>query len=216
MAASDLLANRRKFLAHSVAATIVLPVAAIADPLRRTPPQVLGPYYPVAKAFPTTHDLTHPPGGRSRARGELIHVSGRVLNRDGRPVPHAHIEIWQANAAGRYDHPSDNSGLPLDPNFQGLATFEADGEGRYAFLTIKPGKYPSVRGLRAPHIHYEVTGRVDRLVTQVYFPGDALNAVDPFLKNEPRPEDLTMRFAGSPTGSDAATDAVFDLVLGAG
>lgn len=216
MNAFDLRANRRKFLTRTAASAILAPVAAIAEPLRRTPPEVLGPYYPIAKAFPKTHDLTRPPGGRSRAMGELIHVSGRVLNRDGRPVARARIEIWQANAAGRYDHPSDTSGLPLDANFQGLAMFEADDEGRYDFLTIKPGKYPSTRGIRAPHIHYEVTGRFDRLVTQVYFPGEPLNPVDPFLKNEPRPEDLILRLAGPPAGPQIPTDAVFDLVLGAG
>ena len=134
--------SRRSFLTLVATGFFAYPLSSLADALRRTPGDALGPYYPVARRFPHTHDLTHPTGGAGRARGELLHVSGRVLNRKGRPVPRARMEIWQANAAGRYNHPSDRSGLPLDAKFRGAAEFETDAEGRYAFLTIKPGPYP--------------------------------------------------------------------------
>jgi len=204
----------RRVVMALAAAGVAAPASSLGDPLRRTPGQVLGPYYPIAQRVPRTHDLTHTRSGGGRARGELLHVSGRVLNRDGHPVQKARVEIWQANAAGRYAHPSDNSGLPLDPNFEGAAIFETDAEGRYAFLTVKPGPYPGDRGMRTRHIHFQVTGRADRLVTQAYFPGEPLNQTDFFLSHEPRPQDLMLHLG--PRTDGAPTEASFDLVLGVG
>ncbi|HEY0596261.1 hypothetical protein [Sphingopyxis sp.] len=89
----------------------------------------------------------------------------------GRPVPHARLEIWQANAAGRYAHPSDDNTAPLDPDFQGYASLRADAAGEYRIVTVKPGAYPGGRrGMRAPHIHFDLSGRIDRLVAQCIFP----------------------------------------------
>lgn len=207
--------DRRRFLATTAAGLAMYPVCSLAEALKRTPGEALGPYYPVAQRLPHTHDMTHPAGAKGTATGELLHISGRVLARDGRPVPLARIEIWQANAAGRYNHPSDRSGLALDENFQGAAEFETDAEGRYAFRTVKPGPYPGEHGMRTRHIHYQVTGRYDRLVTQAYFPGEPLNATDFFLSHETRPQDLMLRFAQAVPGG-AAHEATFDLVLGVG
>ena len=207
--------DRRNFLATMVAGLAMYPASSLAEALKRTPGEALGPYYPVAHPFPHTHDMTRPAGAKGTAKGEVLRVSGRVLTRDGRPVPRARIEIWQANAAGRYNHPSDRSGLPLDPNFQGATAFEANAEGRYAFLTVKPGPYPGEHGMRTRHIHYQVTGRYDRLVTQAYFPGEPLNATDFFLSHETRPQDLMLRFTQALPGR-AVREATFDLVLGVG
>jgi len=203
--------NRRDFLTLATA-TIAAPGVAFAGALSRTPFETLGPYFPVSASFPKTHDLTHPPGSHRQAKGEHLHIGGRVLNQAGQPVPGAKIEIWQANAAGRYNHPSDHSGLPLDPNFLGLAVLESDTEGRYAFRTIRPGPYPAERGMRAPHIHFEVTGRFDRLVTQLYFPGNPLNRTDPLLRNELHPDALTLRIPAMPSPG-AAVEGIFDIVL---
>jgi protocatechuate 3,4-dioxygenase, beta subunit len=154
---------------------------AAANP-RRTPTQVLGPYYPIVKPLDQDADLTTIAGKPGRAAGQILHVMGRVTNAAGQPVPGAHIEIWQANMHGRYTHPSDtNTSLPLDPNFEGFATLTTDAQGRYRFKTIKPGGYADGAIERPPHIHFEVAGKFNRLVTQLYFAGEPLNSTDRFL-----------------------------------
>jgi protocatechuate 3,4-dioxygenase, beta subunit len=107
--------------------------------LRRTPGQILGPFYPVLDSWPKTADLTRLSGRPGRAEGQMLNVTGRVLNLSGEPVPDAQIEVWQANSLGRYRHPSDNNPAPLDPNFDGFAVLVSDSEGRYRFKTVKPG-----------------------------------------------------------------------------
>lgn len=124
------------------------------------------------------------------AIGERIIVSGRVLDENGRPVPDALIEIWQANAAGRYLHKRDQHDAPLDPNFSGEGRTVTDAHGRYQFKTIKPGAYPwgnHYNGWRPQHIHFSLFGRAyaTRLVTQMYFPGDPLLEFDPIFQCVP-------------------------------
>jgi protocatechuate 3,4-dioxygenase, beta subunit len=158
--------------------------AVLAQALKRTPGQILGPFYPVVKPPNQGADLTTIPGKPGRAAGQVIHVMGQVLNLQGQPVQGARVEIWQANTHGRYNHPSDTNPAPLDPNFEGFAVLTTDAEGRYRFKTIKPGAYPAGPDLiRPPHIHYEVTGKINRLVTQLYFAGEPLNDKDPFLQS---------------------------------
>ena len=108
-----------------------------------TPPQIVGPFYPVTERPDLAANLARPSGSADEARGQLLYVRGRVLTRSGEPVPHARIEIWQANAAGKYRHPSDTNPAPLDPNFRGFAQLTTDVAGRYALRTIKPGRYPT-------------------------------------------------------------------------
>jgi protocatechuate 3,4-dioxygenase beta subunit len=122
--------------------------------------------------------------------GQRIIVYGRVLDSDGRAVPHTLLEIWQANAAGRYRHVVDNWPAPLDPNFTGLGRALTDAEGRYEFTTIKPGAYPwgnHHNAWRPAHIHFSLFGRAftQRLVTQMYFPDDPLFGQDPIFNATP-------------------------------
>ena len=138
--------------------------------------------------FAATADLSVRNG--HQAQGERIIVAGRVLDEANRPIPHTMIEIWQANAAGRYDHPGDTHDAPLDPNFQGGGRVFTDAEGWYQFITIKPGAYPwrnHHNAWRPNHIHYSLfgTGFAQRLITQMYFPGDPLLALDPIFQATP-------------------------------
>ena len=186
--------------------------------LQTTPPQILGPFYPVAESPDRAADLARPTGSAAEAGGQLIYVRGRVLTCSGKPVAHARIEIWQANAAGKYRHPSDNNPAPLDPNFKGFAQLTTDAAGRYAFRTIKPGGYPTVEGdIRPPHIHFTVDGRLDRLVTQLYFAGEADNQTDRWLNSLPQPERLIVALQRpSPDLEARARLAHFDIVLASG
>lgn len=188
--------------------------------LPRTPGQILGPFFPLGKTPDLGGDLTHLPGKPERAAGQVLNVMGRVLNMKGEPVRGAKLEVWQANAAGRYTHPSDENPAPLDPNFEGFAALTTDAEGRYHFKTIKPGAYPAAPGLiRPPHIHFEVRGEVDMLVTQMYFQGEPENDKDWFLQSIPaRGRDLlTVKLLPPPPELEAGSKlAVFDIVLSKG
>jgi protocatechuate 3,4-dioxygenase beta subunit len=154
--------------------------------------------------------------------GERIVVSGRVLGLDGRPVPGTLIEIWQANAAGRYRHVNDRHPAPLDPNFTGAGRCLTDAEGRYRFVTVKPGAYPwrnHPNAWRPAHIHLSVFGRAftDRLVTQMYFPGDPLFSADPIFQSVRDPaarRRLVSTFDWDTTTPEWALGYSFDIVLG--
>lgn len=175
--------RRRVLLGSGACATVAAlgGTAAAADALRRTPTQTEGPFYPLEKPLDADADLTLVKGRQARAQGQVVHVTGRVLNVNGDPVSGARIEIWQANAHGRYAHPADGNHAPLDPNFQGYATLLTDADGRYRFKTIKPSGYPAGATMRPAHIHFAVAGKLDRLVTQMYFPDDPLNDSDGIL-----------------------------------
>ncbi len=123
--------------------------------LRQTAQDALGPFYPITVPADQDFDLTVVAGREGRAKGSLLYVSGRVLNTKGEPVPDAILEIWQANAAGRYAHPGDDNKAPLDPNFQGYAKIRTGADGSYRIKTIMPGAYDN----RTPHIHFDVKGR---------------------------------------------------------
>jgi protocatechuate 3,4-dioxygenase beta subunit len=181
------LSRRRLLMLAMAAGGLGLPGLsrlAFAQGLKRTPGEILGPFYPVLRSVEKTADLTVLPGKPGRAAGELIYVMGRVVNIEGQPVRGARVELWQANTHGRYAHPSDTNPAPLDPSFEGFAVQETDGDGRYRFKTIKPGAYPATANwMRPPHLHFEVTGKINRLVTQMYFPGEPLNDKDLLLQN---------------------------------
>jgi protocatechuate 3,4-dioxygenase beta subunit len=160
--------------------------------------------------------------GAGEPIGERIIVSGRVLGSDGRPVRSALIEIWQANAAGRYLHRVDQHPAPLDPNFTGGGRVLTDDEGRYRFITIKPGAYPwknHHNAWRPQHIHLSVFGSAftERLVTQMYFPGDPLFAYDPIYQSVRDPaarERMVSTFDLANTKPEWALAYSFDVVLG--
>ena len=177
--------------------------------LLRTPDQILGPFYPLRQDPVRNGDLTA--GGR--AAGTRLHLSGRVLTTSGAPVPGAQVEIWQANARGRYAHPNDSNPTPLDPHFHGFAVTETDAEGRYRFTTVIPAAYPAGPDrMRPAHIHFKVTGAREQLVTQMYFVGEDWNDRDPWLQSARRKEVLIVDPQPDPDhpGAKAVT---FDIVL---
>jgi protocatechuate 3,4-dioxygenase beta subunit len=148
-------------------------------------------------------------------------LTGRVLDSGGRPVPDALVEIWQANASGRYAHRVDDHPAPLDRNFDGAGRCLTDSDGRYRFVTIKPGAYPwrnHLNAWRPQHIHFSLFGRAftQRLITQMYFPGDPLFAQDPILNSIPDPaarERLICRLDMAITQPDWALGYSWDIVL---
>ena len=142
-----------------------------------TPRQALGPFYPVEPPADAGADLVIERDGQ-RARGELARLEGRVVDTAGRPLAGTRVELWQCNAAGRYHHPRDDSGAPLDPLFRGYGRTVADADGRWRFRTIRPVAYPG----RTPHLHLLLTAPGGaRLVTQVYVRGEPANARDGLL-----------------------------------
>lgn len=149
--------------------------------------ELLAPVFGLVDVDPLEADLTAGPGWGAPI-GERLRIEGRVLDGDGRPVRRQLVEVWQANAAGRYIHQRDRHDAPLDPNFIGAGRCLTDDEGRYSFITIKPGPYPwrnHRNAWRPAHIHFSFFGTefTQRLVTQVYFPGDPLFPYDPILQS---------------------------------
>ena len=181
--------------------------------------EVTGPLFGPERIGPTDHDLTLQ--GDGPPIGERIIVSGRVLDGNGRPVPHTLVEVWQANAAGRYPHPRDQHNAPLDPNFPGAGRTLTDGEGRYRFVTIRPGEYPwrnHYNAWRPAHIHFSLFGPAfaTRLVTQMYFPGDPLMDDDPMFNSVPDERArrrLISHFDWETTIPETALGYKFDIVL---
>lgn len=187
---------------------------------RPTSEQVFGPFYPVRLPVDQDADLTLIAGKDARALGTIVYLSGRVTSFRGGPVPNADLEIWQANAVGRYTHTADDNAQPIDANFDGYARVRTDAEGRYRFKTIKPGAYPATpTWMRPPHIHVDVRGRESRLVTQMYFEGEELNAKDRYFDrlSPDGKEGLLARY-GAPSAQHepGALVAVWNIVLRAG
>ena len=214
--------SRREILRMSTvlgiasAASTSLAIAQTAG--QRTPEQILGPFYPL-KALGQNADLTKVPGRPGRAAGLVLNVAGRVLNLKGEPVRNAKVEIWQANTHGRYTHPGDHNPAPLDPNFEGSALLTTDNDGRYRFKTIKPAAYPAgPNRMRPAHIHFQVSGRQDRLVTQMYFEGDPYLEPDRFFQTALEQKDLLVAKLSQPTleMEPESKLVVFNIVLNAG
>ncbi len=159
-------------------------------PIRQTLSELSGPVYGHESVGPGVAELTRNARKGGEPIGERIVVSGRVLDENGRPVTNTLIEIWQANAAGRYIHVSDQHDAPIDPNFFGAGRCVTDAEGRYKFHTLKPGAYPwgnHPNAWRPAHIHLSLLGPsiATRLVTQLFFPADPLLAQDPIFMGVP-------------------------------
>ena len=181
--------------------------------------EVTGPLFGAETVDPKACDLTRQHSGE--AQGERIIVSGRVLDENERPVPHTLVEVWQANAAGRYLHKWDQHDAPLDPNFTGLGLTLTDSEGRYRFVTIRPGEYPwrnHYNAWRPAHIHFSLFGPAfaTRLVTQMYFPGDPLLPHDPIFNctaDEMARNRLISVFDWETTIPEQALGYRFDIIL---
>jgi protocatechuate 3,4-dioxygenase beta subunit len=188
--------------------------------LRHTLSEATGPVYGDRALGELDHDLTRQHAGEPL--GERITVSGRVLDPDGRPVPGQLVEIWQANAAGRYRHAVDTHDAPLDPNFSGAGRCLTNAGGEYRFVTIKPGAYPwqnHPNAWRPNHIHFSLFGRAftERLITQMYFPGDPLFPFDPIFNSigDANVRDrLVCRFELARTEPAWALGYRFDIVVG--
>ncbi|MFC4946057.1 protocatechuate 3,4-dioxygenase subunit beta [Pseudonocardia sp. GCM10023141] len=180
--------------------------------------EITGPLL-VGDVGPSDHDLTTQHAGEPI--GQRIVVFGRVLDADGRAVPDTLVEVWQANAAGRYAHAGDNWPAPLDPNFSGGGRVLTDSAGNYSFTTIKPGAYPwgnHRNAWRPAHIHFSLFGRAftQRLVTQMYFPDDPLFAQDPIYNSVPDEaarRRMISTFDLEATRPDWALAYRFDIVL---
>jgi protocatechuate 3,4-dioxygenase, beta subunit len=181
----------------------------------------IGQYYFRELLRPGENDLTILSPGRPRAIGDVIEITGRVLDEDGVAVRNALIEIWQANAYGRYRHPSETYDAPLDPNFQGFGRCLTDDKGQFRFVTIKPGPYPVPRVAdwwRPPHIHVLIlAGGLIRLATQMFFPNETLNRFDLVLNDIPDQKDrkrlIAKQVPASPKAPAGAIGFEFDIVL---
>jgi protocatechuate 3,4-dioxygenase, beta subunit len=222
------------------------PLAGYRRPLPGTQPNYLHPPYasslkraptkPLVSLPHTLSEITGPSFGPSRVNskafdltrqhhgeplGERIVVSGRILDEEGRPIPHTLVEIWQANAAGRYLHKVDQHNAPLDPNFAGSGHVLTDGQGHYRFISIRPGAYPwknHHNAWRPAHIHFSVFGPsfATRLVTQMYFPGDPLLPFDPIFNctaDESARNRLISQFDWETTEPEQALGFKFDIIL---
>ncbi len=191
------------------------PLATLPEELHRLD----GPVFGEDVLAPLDNDLTRQHGGEPL--GERIIVHGRVLDDEGRPLRGVLVEVWQANSAGRYSHEVDGHPAPLDPNFSGAGRCLTDDEGRYRFTTIKPGAYPwqnHDNAWRPAHIHFSLFGRAfeQRLVTQMYFPGDPLFSYDPIFNavRDPRARELLVaRFDLDTTQPEWALAYAWDIVL---
>ena len=179
-----------------------------------------GPAFGEQRFGPLDADLTRQ--HRGEPLGERIIVTGQILDRVGHPIPGQLVEIWQANAAGRYAHDADQHLAPLDANFSGAGRCLTDADGRYRFVTIKPGAYPwrnHANAWRPAHIHFSVFGRAftERLITQMYFPGDPLLHSDPIF-GAVRDPDARARMVSSfdlgITEEEWALGYRFDVVIG--
>jgi protocatechuate 3,4-dioxygenase beta subunit len=181
--------------------------------------ELTGPLLGPGRVTAADADLTRQHTGQPQ--GQRIKVLGRVLDSDGRPVPDALIEVWQANAAGRYAHRVDQTPAPLDPNFTGAGRCLTDSDGNYEFVTIRPGAYPwgnHPNAWRPAHIHFSLFGRAftQRLITQMYFPGDPLFEYDPIYNSIPDPatrQRLISRFDLESTEPSWALAYRWDIVL---
>ena len=188
----------------------IYPAARVfAAEIPRTPRQTEGPFYPLVRPKAIDNDLIHVAGQTGVATGEIITVTGRVLDTGGRPFPGVLVEIWQVNGYGRYHDTRDTSDQPLDPRFKGYGTCLTGEDGAYRFLTIKPVAYPG----RTPHIHFAVSGTgVPRFVTQMYIAGAPENERDGLLRGL-SPADRTRLLVSPQRTANNEWRGVFDIVL---
>ena len=204
--------NRRTFLKSLLSLLPIGMLPKISSAAEPTPSETEGPFYPLMAQKDKDFDLTQIQGRVGVAKGKVIEIVGQVLDANGRPIEDATVDLWQANAAGRYRHHRDRNRAPLDPNFQGWAIVQSGREGRFRFKTIFPGSYPaSAEWLRPPHIHFKISkAGFAELTTQMYFPGHPLNDKDLLLMNKSDAEAARM----IAKRADALAETYsFDIVL---
>ena len=211
---------RRRLLEASLTGAAVLGLpgflrALAAEVLIPTPQQTTGPFYPLSYPDDSDNDLVHVAGHAEPAKGTVIRVAGRIVDRAGRPLAGARVEIWQCDANGRYHNVRDGGGeRPRDDDFQGFGRSIADDQGRYSFVTIRPVPYPG----RTPHIHFAVAApALPPFVTQMYVAGETLNDRDPVLQSVGDPAArarLIVPLRPAPEIGREALAASFDIVLG--
>lgn len=210
-----MLIARRDLVVGAAAAAGVS--AAPARKFLPTSAQDMGPFYPIIRPADSDADLTRVKGRAGTAAGQPIRVTGRIVDLHGNPVRGARIDLWQANAVGRYDHPGDRANsAALDPYFQGFGRLVADRQGEFRFRSIKPAAYDTPIGRRTPHIHFSIDGSNERLITQMYFPGEDLNERDALLKAADRRESLIAEAAGRFAGDPQALAYRWTIVLANG
>jgi protocatechuate 3,4-dioxygenase, beta subunit len=210
-----MLVTRRHF---AIGAAAVASVSAAKSPtLVATSAQDMGPFYPVARPPDHDADLTRLKGRTGTAAGQPINLIGRVVDLHGNPIRGANVELWQCNAAGRYDHPGDRANpAALDPNFQGFARLATDRAGQFKVRSVKPKDYDTPIGRRTPHIHFSIDGRSERLVTQMYFPNEPLNDIDFLLKNADPKQSVIAEAIDRLSGDPQALAYRWTVVLGVG
>ena len=212
---SRFAARRRLVLGGVGLGASFSPLATLAQAFLPTPRQAEGPFYPLRLPGDQDNDLVSVKGAQGTAKGEIAHLSGRILDANGRPLRGVRVEIWQCDANGRYHHPGDRSGVDADPNFQGFGHFVTGAEGGYTFRTIKPVPYPG----RAPHIHFKLRSRdFSEFVTQMYVAGHPQNDRDALLASVAdgrRRGSLLANFLPiKAPGGTMEFSARFDIVLG--
>jgi len=210
-----MLISRRHLVVGAAAVAGVS--AAKAQKLVSTSSQDLGPFYPIVRPADHDADLTRLKGRNGTAMGQPINVIGRIVDLRGNPIGGARLELWQCNAAGRYDHPGDRANpAALDPNFQGFARLATDRDGQFKIRSVKPKDYDTPIGRRTPHIHFSIDGHAERLVTQMYFPNEPLNEVDFLLKNAVSKESVLAEAIDPLSGDPQALAFRWTVVLAQG
>ncbi len=190
---------------------------ALADACGLTPAQTSGPFYPGEDKFHQENDLTQI-AGKAQATGQIIYLSGRILNANCKPVPGVHVEIWQACATGKYNNPNDPNPAAIDPNFKYWGETTTSHDGTYRFKSIIPGAYPAdTDWMRPPHIHFKVSALgYHELITQMYFKGNQYNDADLILKDVPanERESVIVDFVPTPFAQEPnALSGVFDITI---
>lgn len=192
-------------------------IARAAEVCGLTPPQTEGPFYPVNEQTDKDVDLTRIEGHSQAATGQIIRIVGQVRDMSCKPLAGAMVEIWQACASGKYNHPEDPNTAALDPHFQYWGRTTTDANGHYSFLSIKPGAYPATSDwIRPPHIHYKVAAPGHRtLTTQFYFEGDPHNAKDRILRAlPPAQRKLVIAPFAATVQNPNVLAGTFDVVIG--
>lgn len=186
--------SRRKFITISTIGSFfgLSSIDSLANTV--TPSETEGPFYPITPQKDLDFDLTTIDGKDGMAKGQVVFIHGQVIDQDSKPVEGATVDIWQANAAGRYRHPHDPNPAPLDPRFQGWAIVQSGKKGMFQFKTIVPGSYPvNKEWVRPPHIHFKVSKRgYSELITQMYFPENELNNSDRLLQGKSKSDQALM------------------------